>query len=224
MTAPIEAVLFDKDGTLIEFHATWGPATGVGLREAAADEEALAAAAASVGFDLATDSFLPGAAFIADPSDVIMELLQPHIDLATFEQACMEAALTTTTPAPGLPQLLHTLRAEGKKLAVVTNDWVHITNTQLETLGWVGLFDTVVGSDSGYGAKPEPGMVLGACERLGVSPEAAVMVGDTGHDINAGTAAGLRTVLVTNGTPPDPEVAAQATKVLETLEQWTGDL
>ena len=42
-------------------------------------------------------------------------------------------------------------------------------------------------------------MVLGVTRRLGVDPTKAVMVGDSGHDIDAGQAAGCPTVLVTNG-------------------------
>jgi phosphoglycolate phosphatase len=221
---PIEAVLFDKDGTLIDFHATWGPSTGAGLRAAAHDEAALVAAAKGIGFDLAADRFLPGAAFIAEPNEVIMALLEPHVNLREFEEACMAVALTATTPAPGVVDLLHRLQEDGVAMAVVTNDWAHSATAQLEVLGWVDLFDTVVGSDSGYGAKPEPGMVLGACKELGVDPQAAVMVGDTAHDINAGAAAGVRTVLVTNGETPDDAATKAATRVIQSLKHFPKDL
>lgn len=229
MTAPtsapsIRAVLFDKDGTLVDFHATWAPATEAGLRAATTDEAGLQAAAEAIGYDLERRAFVADSAFIAGSNDEITDLLEAHLDMAAFERACMEAAKQTTTPADGLPQLLEALRGAGIALAVVTNDWARIADEQLAQLGWSHLFDTVVGSDSGFGAKPEPGMVLGALERLGVAPEAAAMVGDTAHDLHAGRAAGVLTVLVTGSGATetvDPSFAELADIVVDSLsELW----
>ncbi len=227
MTTPLRAVLFDKDGTLIDFHRTWGPATGVGLRASAADGAALAAAAVAIGFDLATDSFRPDSAFIAESNDVILALLEPHLDLQAFGEACMVAARETTEAAAGLPQLLDALRSRDIALGIATNDWVEIADDQLQVLGWADRFDVVVGSDSGFGAKPEPGMLLGALARLGVAPEAALMVGDTAHDLHSGRAAGIETVLVTNGHATGevaPDVAALADIVVESLVDLEAEL
>ena len=217
----LQAVLFDKDGTLIDFHRTWGPATGAGLRAAAGGDEAtLQAAAAAIGYDLASGTFESDSVFIAESNDVIMELLAPHVDVPVFGAACMAAAEESTAPADGLPELLHALRGRGIATAVVTNDWVEIADAQLVTLGWMELFDAVVGSDSGYGAKPQPGMVLGALAELGgIDPSAALMVGDTAHDLHAARAAGVGTTLVTNGSEPAADLIALADITVASLDE-----
>ena len=63
-------------------------------------------------------------------------------------------------------------------------------------MGWAGLFDSVVGYDSGYTSKPSPKMILGCCEQLGVSPGQAVMVGDTATDMRAARSAGVACVAI----------------------------
>lgn len=227
MTQALEAVLFDKDGTLVDFHATWDAATEVGLRAATLDNASLRAAAEAIGFDLATHRFRSDAVFIAESADVIMAVLEAHVDLPRFEEACMAAAMQTTTAAPGLPDLLHRLQSRSVALAVVTNDWEGIAEDQLAVLGWSELFDAVVGSDTGYGAKPAPDMVLGALDELGVEPDAALMVGDTAHDLHAGRAAGVETVLVTNGAAPAsvaPDVVVLADIVVPSLATLEAEL
>lgn len=215
--ADLRAVLFDKDGTLIDFHRTWDIATGRALRHAAPDDAALVEAAALLHFDLDTDTIGPGSPFIAEANDTIIALLEPVIDVDVFTQAAVAASVDTVAAADGLPEVLHELRAEGIELAVATNDWESIVGAQLRTLGWSELFAHVVASDSGFGAKPEPGMIHGALGLLGVAPNEALMVGDTGHDIEAGAAAGVTTALVTNNTAPDPGVAALADVVVASL-------
>jgi len=49
MDIPEPAVLFDEEGTLVDFHATWDPATGAGLAAATSDDAALRAVAKFLG-------------------------------------------------------------------------------------------------------------------------------------------------------------------------------
>ena len=227
MTTPLRGMIFDKDGTLVDFHGTWDPATGAGLRAATADEATLQAAADAIGYDLATNTIRPDSIFIAETNDVIFAALEPHLDIEEFGEACMHAAADTTVPADGLPELLTSLRIRGVGLAVATNDWEEIATDQLEILGWSDLFDVVMGSDSGHGAKPEPGMVLEAARRLGVEPAEAIMVGDTAHDLHAGRSAGMETVLVTGSgstAAVTPEVVGLADIVVTSLAELEAEL
>ena len=222
MTTPLRAAIFDKDGTLVDFHATWDPATGAGLRSATADEATLRAAAEAIGYDLETNTIRPESIFIAETNDVIFAALEPHVDIEEFGEACMVAANDCTTAADGLPDLLTSLRGRGVGLAVATNDWEQIAADQLEILGWVEHFDVVMGSDSGHGAKPDPEMVLEAARRLGAEPAESIMIGDTAHDLHAGRAAGMETVLVTGsgGTGAvTPEVIDLADIVVQSLAE-----
>ncbi|MFJ9037757.1 D-glycero-alpha-D-manno-heptose-1,7-bisphosphate 7-phosphatase [Streptomyces sp. NPDC102406] len=69
------------------------------------------------------------------------------------------------------------------------------------------------GPDEGCGCrKPEPGLVLAACERLGVPAGRAVVIGDIGADVAAARAAGARGVLV-----PTPVTRAEEIEAADTV-------
>ncbi|HZX66062.1 MAG TPA: HAD family hydrolase, partial [Myxococcales bacterium] len=70
---------------------------------------------------------------------------------------------------------------------------------QLEAAGIAPYFEVVAGYDAVARPKPEPDLALHVLERLGVTAEAAVLVGDTTHDLLMARAAGLRAVAVTYG-------------------------
>lgn len=197
----VTGLLFDKDGTLLDFHRTWDHAFGVALRELAADETSLRTAAAAVGYDLEAERVEPGSPVIAESNAVVMTLLERHIDVTDLEAVLLDLAVDSATPAPGADELVRSLRAAGAALAVVTNDSETVARRQLDHLGWGGVFDVVIGYDSGYGEKPDPGPVLAGVDHLGGSIEMVVMVGDTGHDLAAARRAEVTSVYV--GRAPD---------------------
>lgn len=104
-----------------------------------------------------------------------------------------EAGAANFTHAyPGVPATLRELRRRGLRLGVVTNKPHTPTLAILDSLGFRGHFDAVVGGDSLPQRKPHPGPILAALATLGVPPDAAVMVDDNYHDVEAAHAAGLR--------------------------------
>ena len=63
-------------------------------------------------------------------------------------------------------------------------------------------FDLLITRECANGKyKPDPTPLLMACEQLGVSPDDAWMIGDSFHDVNAGVAAGIKTVWISHGQP-----------------------
>ncbi len=215
---PITAVLFDKDGTLIDFHRTWDAAVGQALREAAPSVEVMHRAAELLDFDLGSNSIRPGSVIVAESNDVITTLLEPILDASRWLEIVLTSAMTMVTAAAGVPDALHELRACEISLGVVTNDDANVAARQLEILGWRDLFAQVVGADSGFGAKPEPGMITGVLALLGVEPSNAIVVGDSGHDLEAGRRAGVTTVLVTNGVSNE-SLAAMADITIESVAE-----
>ena len=215
----IAAVLFDKDGTLFDFHASWGDWT-VRLIAALADGDAGCAAALAevLGYDPAARRFDPASPAIAHTADEIAALLLPHLPRATRPElvARMNALAAEAVMAEAVPlaPLLARLRAGGMRLGVATNDAEAPARGHLATVGVIGAFDFVAGYDSGHGAKPQPGMLLAFAEAVTVAPERVVMVGDSRHDLVAGRAAGMRTVGVLTGLAETAELAPLADVVL----------
>ncbi len=198
----INTILFDKDGTLLDFHATWDHVLGAALRDATGgDLQQLAGAANAVGFDLSNNTILPNAPFVAESNHELGERLRPFVDLDGFNQAMRHFAKETAVPTSGMTGLLQQLSEAAIRLAVVTNDSETQARHQIQQLGWADYFDVVVGYDSGYGAKPDAGPVMGAIALLCSDPATSLMVGDTMHDLRSGLHAGVLTGYV--GAEPE---------------------
>ena len=92
------------------------------------------------------------------------------------------------------PELLAGLRERGLRLAVATGKTHDRACQVLRATGLLDLLDEVVGSDEVAHSKPAPDIVRLALARLGLSPSDALMIGDSPLDLQAGRAAGTRTV------------------------------
>lgn len=213
----IRAALFDKDGTLVDFHRTWDSAVGIALRGATRSPEALSTAATLLEFDLQSNTIGPASPLIADSNQDVLDLIDAVVEIDAFVTLLNVAAADAVTPSLGVPQVLHDLRGANVDLAVVTNDFEEPAKRQLTRLGLAELFSHVVAADTGFGAKPDPGMLRGALGLCDVRPEEAIIVGDTAHDLRAGRSAGVLTVLVTNNRSPQPECLPLADLVITDL-------
>ena len=113
----------------------------------------------------------------------------------------------TLQPFPEALPLLASLRAAGRKTALITNGFAATHRAKLRHLGFEGAFDAVLLADEVGMVKPDPRIFLHACELVGVLPAAAVMVGDRyDRDIIGAHEAGLFTVwLDVRGVPLPPD-------------------
>jgi len=125
-------------------------------------------------------------------------------------------------PCPGARRALHRLRLAGVRIAVVTNqagvaegafdagDVERVNRRVQALLGPIeGFFVCPHGRTDGCGCrKPEPGLVREALAKLDVDPAECVLVGDTGADVDAARAAGVRAILVPNRVTRMEEVHA----------------
>ena len=219
----IEAILFDKDGTLFDFRESWGRWALSFLGSIAADEAHLAALSSAVGFDLAARQFRPDSVVIAGTAFEIAELLTPLMPGHSQESLTLLIDQATTkaemVPAVPLIPLFEALRARGLKLGVATNDSEAPARAHLAAHGLSELVDFIAGYDSGYGAKPEPGMCLAFAQTLGLDPARVVMVGDSRHDLSAGRAAGMRALAVLTGIAGEDDLAPHADHLLRDIGQ-----
>ncbi|MDE2305115.1 MAG: phosphoglycolate phosphatase [Gammaproteobacteria bacterium] len=138
------------------------------------------------------------AAYLGRDAD---EALQASIVERFFDQyaALDERAERLARPFAGAEEALRALDARGLALAVVTNKQYRFADALVRGFGWNGWIDLVVGGDSCARRKPDPEPLLHACERLGVAPGAALMVGDSINDVQAARAAGLPVICVPYG-------------------------
>lgn len=215
----IKGLLFDKDGTLFDFHATWGAWAQLFFLEAAEGDDALAREMSrNLGYDFDEGSFRKDSIIIAGtPEEIATVINSHHANLtlsATIEKINRIASDVPQAEAAPLVPLLSRFRDAGFRLGVATNDAEAPAMAHLGKAGIVELLDFVAGFDSGFGAKPQPGMQHGFCARVGLRPEEVAMVGDSLHDLISGRAAGMMTIGVLTGLAEAEELAPHADVVL----------
>lgn len=212
---PLRALLFDKDGTLFEFAASWaGWMTDVIDTLSEGDPTRAESLARALRFDRAARAFDPSSPVIAGTLDDGADLIRPFVPahrVAGLERYLIEssAAAQMVPPVPLAP-LLGALRARGLVLGVATNDAEASAHAHLHAAGIAGYFEHVLGYDSGFTPKPAPDMLLGFAARVGLPPESVAMIGDSTHDLRAGRAAGMITVGVLTGLADAATLAPDA--------------
>ncbi len=117
---------------------------------------------------------------------------------AAFKAHYKDHSRDATRPYDGVPQMLQKLRADGVKLAVVSNK-VDSAVGELCRSYYPGLFDAAVGEREGVRRKPAPDSVLQVLRELDVSADRAVYIGDSDVDVETGKNAGLPVISVTWG-------------------------
>jgi phosphoglycolate phosphatase len=222
-----KAVLFDKDGTLLDFQRTWGPWTASVVHELAAGDEALAADMAQAwGLERENCRILPDSVVIAGTVEQVAGAILPFRPDMTLAQmiAFLDKTGAQAAPVPVVPlgDLLDQIAALGLAIGIATNDSEATALAQLRVLGVAQRFDFIAGYDSGHGAKPAPGMCLAFADHISEQPANVVMVGDSAHDLRAGRAAGMRTVAVLTGVAGMGELAPLADVVLPDIGHLPG--
>ncbi|MCG6882376.1 MAG: HAD family hydrolase [Silicimonas sp.] len=211
----IEAILFDKDGTLFDFQATWSLAYLDFLAEVAPGA-LFGPACEAAGYDREAQRFRPDSVVIASTSVEVAAILSPVLNRdpgEIVEVMHRIGGATRQVPAVPLGPCLSALRAD-YRLGLVTNDSEVPARRHLEEAGVIALFEFVAGYDSGFGAKPGPGQLLAFSEKAGIAPDAVVMVGDSRHDLSAARAAGMVPVGVLTGAAGAADLADLAEVVL----------
>ena len=125
-------------------------------------------------------------------------------------------------PFPDAVPTLKALRAAGYRIGLLSNTWwaADWHNADIATHGLDSLLDERVFTSDLPHSKPHPIAFRTIAERLGVPPEACVMVGDRPvDDIGGGLGVGMRAVLKTNGGKPDVPAAIVPTAVIAQLAE-----
>lgn len=226
-SARIRGILFDKDGTLLDFEATWRGFVAEMLEALAPGDAPLQARLAELaGFEPETGRFRPGSPIVAGSTAEVAALLAPHlpgrtpadIEAEANARAAQAAVRGPAPAAPDLPALLASLRARGLALGIATHDSESAARSHMRALAAEAHFGFVAGYDSGHGLKPGPGMVQAFARHAGLATAEVAMVGDSLHDLHAGRAAGAGLVVaVLTGPAEAEELAPHADLVLPSI-------
>ncbi len=223
----VRAVLFDKDGTLFDFHATWADVTERALSGLARTEDERQQLAEIGGFRLAERRFVPGSPIVSGAISDVARLwasVRPDLGTLAIERFLLEnehEAVIGGALAPAVDPLgpfLNDLANEGYRLGVATHDSEGAARRHLETVDAASDFDFIAGYDSGHGLKPGPGMAFAFAEAIGLSAETIAMVGDSVQDLETGRAAGAAlSIGVLSGPAPSEDLAPYADHVIDSI-------
>lgn len=228
---PIRAILFDKDGTLVDFQRTWGPATHTVMTELCnGDSAAFDRLAAVSHYDPVGRMLLPGSPVVIETTYGYGKLWAQALGVpltAEFvervDRMYFQTTLDHLTPMGDVKALLGGFRARGLRLGLMTNDADANTRAQMRRLGLDGLLEFIAAYDSGFGHKPDPDPVLAFAAFAKVKPAEIAVVGDTDHDLVAARAAGAIAVGVLSGPMPRERLEPHADVLLPSiakLEDW----
>jgi len=224
----IRAILFDKDGTIIDYWSTWLPINRQVALFAAGGDQALAAELLRAGGqDPVHDGVQPGSVLAAGSVDDIAAVFAAKLGPRTpdglaagIEAIFRHGGAEHARLVPGASQTLGELRRRGYRLGLASNDSIGGLEASLAAHEILGLFDFKVGCDSGFGAKPGAGMVLAFCAAMAISPAAVAVVGDAPHDLIMGRAAGAGLAIgVLGGTSGRQDLEPYADRVIAGISE-----
>lgn len=175
-----QALIFDCDGTLtdsmpvhyVAWHAT------LSRRGVRFDEERFYALAG-----VPTDKII---ALLSQEQGIALD----PMELATEKEADFMKAIHLVTPIEPVVRIVR--EQLGKtKMAVASGGWTSVVRRQLEQVGYLQHFDTLVCAEDTQRHKPEPDCFLEAARRLGVAPEFCCVYEDSDLGIEAAKRAGM---------------------------------
>ena len=199
----VDLLIFDLDGTLVDSRLDLTASVNHALRRVGLPLLSVEAVAGFVGDGVRPllTRALAAARGVADEAEM-------EAGLRVFQEHYATHLLDATRPYPGVPEALQALGH--KAMAVATNKPRAYALAILEGLGLHHHFRVVVGGDSAPHKKPHPAQAEAILTALGLPASAALMVGDSPHDVAMARAVGCGACAVTYGLRSREEMAAAA--------------
>ena len=227
-----QAIIFDKDGTLIDFDAMWGGWT-VYLAEQLHQASGLnvqTALCLAFGYDEETKKVLAHGKVAASPISQlyaltieVMRSLGLNVEtteLVVKEAWCIPDPVLLAKPLTDIPTLFGKLQNENIKIAIATADDRAPTQAMIEVFDIEEYIATMVCADDGIPSKPQPDMVLAICERIKIDPSKVMVIGDTVSDLKMARAAGAGLCVgVLSGVSNARDLAQHADVLIESIDE-----
>jgi HAD superfamily hydrolase (TIGR01509 family) len=193
---PYEAVIFDLDGTLADTIPTVARLYSQVLHQ-------------YTGRRWTQAELLP---HFGPPEDVIFERITRDKTLSATMLAeyyrLSEAHGAEFRAFAGIADLIAALKAQGLRVGVFTSGVTEAAHIRLRHAGLLDFFETIIGGDQVTQYKPHPEGLLCLLKQFKIEPHAALFIGDSPLDVQAGRAAGATTVGVLWGAGTRAALAA----------------
>lgn len=222
----IKGILFDKDGTLVDFQKTWF-AIGdlMAMQAAGGDRERANELLAVAGYDFERRCFKADSVFAAGTNADIVALWYPQVPaeerqamVIGFDRFTAEEGASQSVALPGSKDAIARLHGSGMRLGVATNDSTAGAERTLLALGIAQMFEAAYGYDAVARPKPAPDVLLAFSDLTGLRPSQIAMVGDNRHDLETARAAGAGLAVgVLSGTGTRDTLAAMADVILDSV-------
>jgi phosphoglycolate phosphatase len=197
----IKALLFDFEGTLVDFQ--W--------KLSAAIEEALETLE-KMGFTKDRISSRKYSTLMTEAMQAATEIglapEQVREKIGSVYDRYDEDALARWALRPHVKDFLREVRAKGVRTALVSNIGTKTLAAALTKLGLTGFFDVVICRNDVQNPKPDPEMLNLALERLGISKESSMLLGDSLDDVHAAKTAGIGILIISDGENTREDIIA----------------
>ena len=229
----IKGILFDKDGTLVDFQKTWFAIGDLMALQAAGGDRARAdALMVDAGYDYDAHRFKADSVFAAGTNADIVRLWYPQADdverkamVTYFDTFTAEPGAAESVALPGCVDAISALQRSGFRLGVATNDSTGGAEKTLLALGIAQMFDAAYGYDAVANPKPAPDAVHAFCDLTGLKPAQVAMVGDNRHDLEMARAGGVGLAVgVLSGTGTRETLLPLADVILDSIADLPGYL